>query len=63
MVQLDIARSILIDFEVAPKAARGETIRSVRIMIGRQKPAETGVPAPPLLPRSGSEVSGRGQTT
>ena len=41
--------------EVDAKVARREAVRSVRIILGRQKPAETGVSDTLLLPRPGFE--------
>ena len=38
MAQADIVRPGLIDVEVTPKAACGEAIRAVRVIIGRSKP-------------------------
>ena len=43
MVRPDIARRVLTEVEVAPDVARVETIRAVRIILGRQKPPETSV--------------------
>ena len=35
--------------EVDVKAVRSETIRAVRVILGKSKPADTDVVAPPLL--------------
>ena len=51
------------DIEVDAKAARCEAVRAVRVILGRQKPAENDASNTRSLPRSGSEPSRRGETT
>ena len=51
------------EVEVDTKATASETIRAVRIIIGRPKPPEIDGPDTPLLPRGPSEPFRRGRTT
>lgn len=49
--------------EIDVKAVRSESIRAVRVILGRSKRAETDVPVPPALPRQGFEPRHRGHST
>ena len=59
MVRPDIVHPIQSEIEVTPKAVRSESIRAVRIILGRQHPPETGVSHTLMLPRARSEPSRR----
>lgn len=51
------------EVEVEAKVAASETIRAVRVIIGKPKPHETDATVTPVLPRPGSKPSRRGRTT
>lgn len=50
MIHPDIVCTILFDVEVTPKAVRSESIRAVRVILGRPEPTETDACVPPCYP-------------
>lgn len=60
MIRPDTVRPALLDVEVTPKAACGEAIRAVRVILGRSKPVEADGPVGRPRPVTRSELAVQG---